>query len=72
MSVKFENSKQGDKIIKSIFWGKNQVFTESVTCLTNLRLWLFPKLQCVKIEEINFLYKAHSLIENMFSQIYTN
>lgn len=49
MSVKFENSKQGDKIIKSIFWEKNQVFAESVTCLTNLRLWLFPKLQCVKI-----------------------
>lgn len=69
MSVKFENSKQGNKMIKSTFWKKkNQVFAESVTCLTNLR----PKLWCVKIEEINVLYKADSLIENMFSQIYIN
>lgn len=68
MSVKFENSKQGNKMIKSTFWKKNQVFAEFVTCLTNLR----PKLWCVKIKEINFLYKANSLIENMFSQIYIN
>ena len=67
MSVKFENSKQGNKIIKSTFWKK-----KSSICWVCHMLNLRPKLWCVKIEEINFLYKADSLIENMFSQIYIN